>query len=80
MYFKTNENGDLEGIVSTHVDDFNLAGSERFLAEIVADVFTKQGSQRDLLDKIVLENVFRHAQTEDNLVVYENEEIWIKTW
>ena len=26
----------------------------------------------------MLENVFRHAQTEDNLVVYENEEIRIK--
>ena len=46
--------------------------------EIVADVFTKQGSQRESLDEIVLENVFRHAQTEDNLVVYENEEIRIK--
>ena len=46
--------------------------------EIVADVFTKQGSQRESLDEIVLENVFRHAQTEDNLVVYKNEEIRIK--
>ena len=46
--------------------------------EIVEDVFTKQGSQRESLDEIVLENVFRHAQTEDNLVVYENEEIRIR--
>ena len=46
--------------------------------EIVADVFTKQGSQRETLDEIVLENVFRHAQNEDNLVLYDNEEIQIK--
>merc|ERR1712105_208923 len=46
--------------------------------DIVVDVFTKSGSQRESLDEIVLENVFRHAQTEDNLVVYENEDIRIK--
>jgi len=46
--------------------------------EIVEDVFTKQGLQRESLDEIVLENVFRHAQTQDNLVVYENKEIRIK--
>jgi len=34
--------------------------------------------QRESLDEIVLENVFRHAQTEDTLVVYENEEIRIR--
>ena len=42
--------------------------------EIVADVFTK----RESLDEIVLENKFRHAQSEDDLVLYENEEIRIK--
>merc|ERR1712030_263516 len=46
---------------------------DRFLwiagTEIVADVFTKQGSERESLDEIV---------TMDNLVVYENEEIQIK--
>ena len=31
--------------------------------EIVADVFTKQGSQREILDEIVLENVFTDAKT-----------------
>ena len=31
LYYKHNENGDLEGMISTHVDDFNLAGSEEFL-------------------------------------------------
>ena len=46
--------------------------------EIVADMFTKQGSQREALDEIVLANVFRHAQTVDNLVLFENEEIQIK--
>jgi len=31
--------------------------------EIVADVFTKPGSQREPLDEIVLDIMFRHAQT-----------------
>ena len=30
------------------------------------------------MDEIVLENIFRHAQNMDNLVLYENEEIQIK--
>ena len=46
--------------------------------EIVADVFTKQGSQRAALEEIVLDNTFRHAQTRDNLVVFEDDEIKIK--
>jgi len=46
--------------------------------EIVADVFTKQGSERESLDEIMTRNVFRHAQNADNLVVFENEEIQIK--
>ena len=46
--------------------------------EIVADVFTKQGSERESLEEIVTRNVFRHAQSEDNMVIYENEEIKIK--
>ena len=46
--------------------------------EIVADVFTKQGSKREALDEVVRENYFRHAQNKDNLVVCENEEITIK--
>ena len=46
--------------------------------EIVADVFTKQGSERESLEEIVSRNVFRHAQSEDNMVIYENEEIKIK--
>ena len=46
--------------------------------QIVADVFTKQGSDRDSLDEIMSKNIFRHARTEDNMVIYENEEIKIK--
>ena len=46
--------------------------------EIVVDIFTKQGSEREVLGEIVEENKFRHALNEDNLVVYENEEIKMK--
>ena len=46
--------------------------------EIVVDVFTKQGSDRVSLDEIMSKNTFRHARTEDNMVIYENEEIKIK--
>ena len=45
--------------------------------EIVADVFMKAGSTRESLDEITRENIFRHAQSKDNLVQYENEEITI---
>merc|ERR1712030_28250 len=31
LYYKHNKNGDLEGMVSTHVDDFSLAGMKDFL-------------------------------------------------
>merc|ERR1711984_64939 len=46
--------------------------------QIVADVFTKQGSERESLDEIMSKNIFRHAKTEDNIVTYENEEIKIR--
>ena len=46
--------------------------------EIVADVLTKQGSRREALQEIVMENKFRHAQTRDNWVYYENGEF--KIW
>ena len=45
--------------------------------EIVADVFSKSASTRESLDEITRENIFRHAQSKDNLVQYENEEIMI---
>ena len=30
FYYKHNDNGNLEGMVSSHVDDFNLAGTDSF--------------------------------------------------
>ena len=46
--------------------------------DIVADVFTKQGSKRDALEEIVQENEFKHALTKDNLVVFEDEEFKVR--
>jgi len=34
VYYMINEKGDLEGIVSTHVDDFNLGGRKQFVEMI----------------------------------------------
>ena len=42
------------------------------------DVLTKQGSRREALQEIVMENKFRYAQTRDNWVYYENGEF--KIW
>ena len=42
--------------------------------EIVAGVFTKQGSKRNALGEIMDHNKFRHTQTQDNLVVFEDNE------
>ena len=56
------------------VDSFSwIAGTE-----ILADVFTKQGSQREELEEIVKENIFRQGKTEDNMVYLDNGEIKIK--
>ena len=38
----------------------------------------KKGSKRDVLEEIVLENKFKHAQTKDNLVAYDNDEFRVK--
>ena len=38
LYFKNDENGDLEGMISTHIDDFNLAGSEKFLESVTEEI------------------------------------------
>ena len=46
-------------------------------SEIVADALTKQGPPRQSLEEIVTQNVFRHALTNDNLVVYTDGEIKI---
>ena len=47
-------------------------------SEIVVDIFTKPGSRREVLEEIIQKNEFRHAQSVDNLVVINNEEIVIK--
>ena len=44
----------------------------------MADVFTKQGSQREELEEIVKKNVFKHSRNEDNMVYLEDGEIKIK--
>ena len=46
--------------------------------EIVADILTKQGSRHEALEEILARNVFRHAQTEYNLVIYEEDEFKIQ--
>ena len=38
LYFKNNENGNLEGMISTHIDDFNLARSEKFLETMTEEI------------------------------------------
>jgi uncharacterized protein YheU (UPF0270 family) len=45
---------------------------------IVADILTKQGSKREALDEIIKNYFFTQAQSKDNMVVFENEEITIK--
>ena len=47
-------------------------------SEIIADIFTKQGSEREALEEITQRNVFRHSLSADNVVIYENEEIKIR--
>ena len=37
MYYMINEKGDLERMVSIHVDDFDLAGKERFVNEVTEE-------------------------------------------
>ena len=41
FYFRRDKNGNLDGIVSSHVDDFILAGSDRFLEEITRKIAEK---------------------------------------
>ena len=38
MYYKINKDGNLESLVSTHIDDFNLAGSEKFLLSVTEEI------------------------------------------
>ena len=46
--------------------------------EIVADILTKQGSKREVLDEILMKNEFKHASTEDNKATYEGDEFRIR--
>ena len=41
FYFRHNEDGNLEGMVLSHVDDFILAGTEKFLEEITKKIAQK---------------------------------------
>ena len=38
VYYMINEKGDLEGMVSTHVDDFDLVGKERFVNKVTEEI------------------------------------------
>ena len=42
--------------------------------EIVVHVYTKEGSKRDALGEIMDQNKFKHTQTQDNLVVFEDDD------
>ena len=46
--------------------------------EIVADVLTKQGSRREVLDEILIKNEFRHGHTKDDRVTFEEDEFKIR--
>ena len=46
--------------------------------EIVADILTKQGSKREVMDEILGQNEFRHARKEDNKVTFEGDEFRIR--
>ena len=48
--------------------------------EIVADILNKQVSKHEVLDEILVKNVFKNARTEDKKVTYEGDEfkIWNK--
>ena len=38
FYYKHDIKGNLEGIISSHVDDFNLAGNEKFIHEVMEKI------------------------------------------
>ena len=41
FYFRHDKNSNLDGIVSSHVDDFILAGNDKFLDEIIWKIAEK---------------------------------------
>ena len=48
--------------------------------EIVVDILTKRGLRHEELEDILVRNVFRHSQTEGNLVIYEEDEFKIRNF
>ena len=38
VYYMIGDKGDLEGMVSTHVDDFDLAGKKRFVDKVTEEI------------------------------------------
>ena len=42
FYFRQDKNGNLDGMVSSHVDDLILAGNDKFLEEIIWKIAEKQ--------------------------------------
>ena len=38
FYYKHDEKGNLEGIISTHVDDFNMAGGDNFIKMVMEKI------------------------------------------
>ena len=38
MYYTINEKGDLEGMVSTYVNDFNLAENTKFVDKVTVEI------------------------------------------
>ena len=63
-----------QSLEDEEVTDYSWIQGEK----IVADIFTKQGSKRAVLDDILVKNEFKHARTEDNKVTYEEEEFKIR--
>ena len=45
----------------------------------MADILIKQGSKREALEEISMRNIFTHAQTEDDLVIYKEDEFKIRS-
>ena len=38
VYYKIDEKGDLEGMVSTHIDDYDLAGKKSFVDKVTGEI------------------------------------------
>ena len=59
-------------------DEYMIAYSWISGKEIVTDILTKQESRREEMDEILVRNYFKHAKTEDNLVMYNEDEFKMK--